>query len=91
MANKKQPSYGEAVQQVEEILARLENDTIDVDELAEEVRRAVELVELCREKLQRTELEVQEFVARLRDDDSAASGPPAAPTGPAGDDGALPF
>lgn len=85
MATKKQPTYGEAVQQVEEILARLENDAIDVDELAVEVKRAVELVELCREKLQRTELEVQEFVARLRGDETPPAGDPPA------DDGALPF
>ena len=70
------PSFGEARAEVEAILARLEKDEIDVDELSGEVKRAVVLVDLCREKLQRTELEVQEFTARLREDRSApAEGP----------------
>jgi len=85
-AKKKDPSFGEAVGEVEAILARLEADEVDVDELGAEVKRAVELVGLCREKLRRTELEVKEFVAALEgdgeDEASAADG---------GDDGSLPF
>ncbi len=76
-AKDKAPSFGEALQEVEAILARLEKDEIDVDELSGEVKRAVVLVDLCREKLQRTELEVQEFTARLREDRPApADGQP---------------
>ncbi len=72
------PSFGEALAEVEAILARLEKDEIDVDELSGEVKRAVVLVDLCREKLRRTELEVQDFTARLREDRPAAGeGPPA--------------
>jgi exodeoxyribonuclease VII small subunit len=72
------PSFGEALAEVEAILARLEQDEIDVDELSGEVKRAVVLVDLCREKLRRTELEVQDFTARLREDRPAAGeGPPA--------------
>lgn len=85
-AKKKDPSFGEAVGEVEAILTRLESDEIDVDELSGEVKRAVELVGLCRAKLQRTELEVKEFVARLEAD--AADVPPAATEA---DTGALPF
>ena len=76
-ASEETPSFGEALAEVEAILARLEKDEIDVDELSGEVKRAVVLVDLCREKLQRTELEVQEFTARLREDRSApADGQP---------------
>ena len=53
------------MQEVETILGRLEGDEVDVDELTAEVKRAVELVGLCRDKLRRTELEVKEFVAQL--------------------------
>jgi len=87
-AKKKAPSFGEAVGEVEEILARLESDEVDVDELSGEVKRAVELVGLCREKLQRTELEVKEFVAKLEAD---AADSDAAPAADSGDSGALPF
>ncbi len=84
-AKKKQPTFGEAVAEVEDILARLEGDDIDVDDLSTEVKRAVELVSLCREKLRSTEVEVKDFVARL-ETDAAESAPDE------GDDsGALPF
>ena len=72
------PSFGEALAEVEAILARLEKDEIDVDELSGEVKRAVVLVDLCREKLRRTELEVQDFTARLREDRPAAAEEPSA-------------
>lgn len=85
-AKKKDPSFGEAVGEVEAILARLEADEVDVDELGAEVKRAVELVGLCREKLRRTELEVKEFVAALEED-----GDEEAPAAEQGDDGSLPF
>jgi exodeoxyribonuclease VII small subunit len=82
-AKKKNPSFGEAVQEVEDILGRLEGDEVDVDELTVEVKRAVELVGLCRDKLRRTELEVKEFVAQLDQDEE--------PTDNNQGDGALPF
>jgi len=71
-AKKKDLKFGEAVAEVEAILARLEGDGVDVDELALEVKRAVELVALCRDKLRRTELEVKEFVAQLDQDEDTA-------------------
>jgi len=77
-AKDKTPSFGEALAEVEAILARLEKDEIDVDELSGEVKRAVVLVDLCREKLRRTELEVQDFTARLREDRPAAGEGPSA-------------
>lgn len=67
-AKKKEPTFGEAVEAVEDILSRLDRDEIDVDDLAGEVKRAVELVAMCRVKLDRTELEVQDFVAELEGD-----------------------
>jgi exodeoxyribonuclease VII small subunit len=60
--------------EVETILGRLEEDTIDIDDLAAEVQRAVELIKVCREKLDRTDREVRELVAELEDDgDPSAS------------------
>jgi exodeoxyribonuclease VII small subunit len=58
--------------EVEDILARLEEETIDIDDLASEVRRAVELIKSCREKLSRTDREVRELVAELAEDEESA-------------------
>lgn len=59
-------SFGEAVTEVEEILAGLEQDEVDIDRLGAEVARAVELIQVCREKLERTDREVRDLVAGLQ-------------------------
>ena len=63
-------SFGEAVDEVETILAELERDNVDIDHLGEQVKRAVELIQVCREKLEKTDGEVRELVSGLRDKDA---------------------
>ena len=58
-------SFSEAVSEVEDIVARLENEQTDVDELAGEVKRAVELITACRARLEKTDGEVRELVSQL--------------------------
>ncbi|GEM_PF-319835 len=58
-------SYAAAVTELEEILERLDGDDVDVDELAEQVRRAAALIARCRERLASTRLEVTRIVADL--------------------------
>jgi exodeoxyribonuclease VII small subunit len=65
-------SFGEAVAEVEEILAALDREDVDIDTLGDDVKRAVELIRACREKLARTDAEVRELVAGLEADDAAA-------------------
>lgn len=62
MAKKQQPSYAEATAEIERILARFRNEEIAVDELAAEVRRATELIALCKERLMKTEAEIEKIL-----------------------------
>lgn len=57
--------YAEAVDELEEILAELDGDDVDVDRLAERVRRAADLVQLCRRRLEDAQVEVTRIVADL--------------------------
>lgn len=57
--------YGEAVAELEAILAELEDDTVDVDVLAVRVRRAAELIRICRSRIAGARLEVEQVVAEL--------------------------
>ena len=83
-ARAKEISFGDAVEEVEQILGRLEAEEIDIDDLSREVGRAVELIKLCRRKLEKTDGEVRDLVAELR-----AEGEERPPSGkPAGGDGA---
>ena len=58
-------SFSEAVAEVEDIVGRLEAGQTDVDELAGEVKRAVELITACRGRLEKTDGEVRELVSKL--------------------------
>ncbi|CAB4934178.1 unannotated protein [freshwater metagenome] len=57
--------YADAVTELEEILSELEADDVDVDRLAEQVRRAADLIELCRGRLEIAQIEVTRIVADL--------------------------
>ena len=58
-------SFSEALQELEAILQRIDNDSVDVDRLAKELRRATELLELCRGKIRKAEVEVSQVVQQL--------------------------
>lgn len=69
MAKKKSDDefgYEAAVTELEEILAELSDDDIDVDHLAERVKRATELVKICRDRIAAARMEVKEI--QLPDD-----------------------
>ncbi len=60
-----EPTYAEALAELESILAKLEADDLDVDALAERVARAAELIKLCRDRIGATRLEVERVVTDL--------------------------
>ena len=57
--------YGKAVKRLEEIIQKLESETVDVDELTEKVKEAVELIELCKGKIDKAEFEVKRVIERF--------------------------
>lgn len=58
---KKQITYTEALGEIEQILERFRSDQMDVDTLAQEVKRATELITLCKERLTKVEKEVEQL------------------------------
>jgi exodeoxyribonuclease VII small subunit len=67
MTIKKKPSYTEAIEQIEDILSKIEREELDVDQLAENVKEVTQLISLCREKLFRTEEEVNKILKDLNE------------------------
>ena len=51
--DKKQPTYTQAIEEIEEILEKFNDAQMNVDELGAQVKRASELIKLCREKLRK--------------------------------------
>ncbi|MHC1776668.1 MAG: exodeoxyribonuclease VII small subunit [Lentimicrobium sp.] len=58
-------TYAEAIEELETIVSEIENASIGVDELAEKVKRAAELIKFCRGKLTATEKEVGSILKNL--------------------------
>ena len=56
---KKEETYDSALAELTAIILELEDETISVDKLSAKVKRARELIRCCREKLLKTEEEVQ--------------------------------
>lgn len=52
---KKELKYNDAVAEIEAILERISTGELDVDRIGDEVKRAAELLALCREKLRAAE------------------------------------
>lgn len=61
--------YGEAVTELESILREIEDVDVDVDVLAERVRRAAQLIEWCRGRILAARGAVEDATADLVDDD----------------------
>ena len=60
-------SFRDAMEELEGILERIEGEEIDIDRLASELRRAAQLLDLCRGKIRKAEVEVTQIVQSLED------------------------
>lgn len=62
---KKIISYSEAYAEIEEIIEKIENEELDIDELADKVKRVSELIKICKDKLYKTESEVEKILKSI--------------------------
>jgi exodeoxyribonuclease VII small subunit len=63
-------NYTEAYEELQRIVSEIENGEISVDELSEKVKRATQLIRICKLKLTTTEEDVNKI---LRDLESSGS------------------
>lgn len=68
MTKETKPRYQEAFAELEQIVREIESEAVDVDQLAAKVKRASELIRICREKLTATETDVQEILKEINKD-----------------------
>lgn len=59
---KKSISYSEALAEIEMIVEKIENNELDIDDLAQNVKRVAELIKFCKAKLKSTEEEVEKIL-----------------------------
>ena len=62
---KEELSYTEAFKQLQAIVKRMEDADISVDDLADHIKEASKLIQICKDKLTKIENEVNQNIAEL--------------------------
>ena len=55
--------YEDSIKELESIVRRMENDELDIDTLATQLKRAQTLIKTCRDKLTKTDEEIKTILA----------------------------
>ena len=55
--------YEAAYAELQAIVRKMENDELDIDQMSEQLKRAQELIRLCKDKLTKTDEEIKKILA----------------------------
>jgi exodeoxyribonuclease VII small subunit len=58
----KENKYEQAVSKLENIVQRLENDEMGIDEMTAELKAAQQLIKFCKDRLTKTDAEIQKIL-----------------------------
>ena len=61
-------SYSKSLDELQKILTDLESENVEIDHLAEKVKRATELIKMSRSKLKKTEIEIKDIVKEFEEE-----------------------
>ena len=59
---KKEMKYEEALAQLEDIVGKMEEGQLDIDTLGEQLKKAKELIKFCKDRLTKTDEEIQRIM-----------------------------
>jgi exodeoxyribonuclease VII small subunit len=74
MGARKKPNYAEALAELEEIVSGIESESIDVDHLTEQVKRARYLISYCKGRLRSTEESVKKVLSEIETGEGEETG-----------------
>lgn len=58
----KEMKYDEAIRQLEEIVAKMESNELDVDSLSQQLKTAQKLIKLCKDRLSRADSDIKKIL-----------------------------
>ena len=58
----KETTYEEALRQLETIVAKMENDELNIDSMSQQLKTAQRLIKLCKDKLAKTDAEIKKIL-----------------------------
>ena len=59
---KEEIKYEEAVRQLEEIVRKMEENELDIDQLGEQLKKAQMLIKLCKDRWTKTDEEIKKIL-----------------------------
>ena len=59
----KEIKYEAAFAELQSIVRKMENDELDIDQMTEQLKRAQQLIKLCKDKLTKTNDEIKKILA----------------------------
>lgn len=62
MASKKE-TYSQAMARLEKIVSQIDNNELEIDELAEKIQEANTIIAFCRDKLTKADQEIEKLLA----------------------------
>jgi exodeoxyribonuclease VII small subunit len=54
-----QMKYEEAASRLEEIVKKMENDELDIDQMAQQLKEAQQLIKLCKDRLTKVDADIK--------------------------------
>ena len=61
--SKEEMKYEAAIAELQFIVSKMENDELDIDQMSEQLKRAQELIKLCKDKLTKTDEEIKKILS----------------------------
>jgi exodeoxyribonuclease VII small subunit len=59
----KEIKYEAAFAELQAIVHKMENDELDIDQMADQLKRAQKLIKLCKDKLTKTDEEIKKILS----------------------------
>ena len=56
--------YEEALKELEQIVRQMENNELDIDQMGDRLKRAQQLIRLCKDRLTKTDEEIKIILAQ---------------------------
>jgi exodeoxyribonuclease VII small subunit len=57
----KETKYEDAIRQLEDIVEKLENNELEMDEMPAQLKKAQQLIKFCKDKLTKTDAEIRKI------------------------------
>ena len=66
-STKKKETYSQAISRLEQIVSQIDNNELDIDQLADKVKEANDLIAFCQSELTKADTEIEKILAERRE------------------------